>query len=58
MTTSDECTAHAERCKRLAAEASNLADKAYFLDAAEDWRMLAIERSDLRPRLFMTVRRS
>ena len=53
MRTPEECFKHAEFCERQATEARNSANKAFFIEAAEEWRRLANDRGFLRAQPFM-----
>jgi hypothetical protein len=58
MKTSEECARHARFCEQKAEGVSDAMARLFLRQAAEDWRHLAVENSDHRPKLFMMTKRS
>jgi hypothetical protein len=56
MRTQEECFKHAEFCERQATVAKGTANKAFFMDTAQEWRKLANDRGALRAEPFMRAK--
>jgi hypothetical protein len=58
MRTEEECLKHAAFCERQVIASREMANKAFFLDAAEEWRKLAKDSGNLRAQPFMMAKRT
>jgi len=56
MRTPEECFKHAEFCERQVTAARDPANKAFFIESAEEWRRLANDRGALRAQPFMRAK--